>query len=108
MGGRSGGDEGRVGASRCDLRDAIGRHDGFVFATGGDGFAAAFARADDAVQCAAEVQRAVGRARLPTVRIGIHTGEAEERAANYFGPTVNRVARRCVPGSIEWFARSRE
>ena len=35
-------------------------YDGFVFATGGDGFAAAFGRADDAIQCAAEAQSTHG------------------------------------------------
>jgi len=41
------------------LRDAIGRHNGFVFATGA-GFAVAFARAGDALACAVEAQSTHG------------------------------------------------
>src|ERR1700694_3171322 len=68
-------------------------HDGVVFATGGDGFAAAFARAGEAIACAIEVQAAVLAMDLPRVRMGIHTGEAVERDGDYFGPAVNRAAR---------------
>src|SRR5207247_5640555 len=32
------------------------------------------------------------------VRVALHTGVAEERAADYFGPTVNRVARLLAAG----------
>jgi class 3 adenylate cyclase len=38
------------------LRSAIGSHGGVVFATGGDGFAAAFSRADAALRAAIEAQ----------------------------------------------------
>jgi predicted ATPase len=75
------------------VRGAVERHAGVVFATGGDGFAVAFARAGDALACAVEVQRALGEAGLPAVRMGVHTGEAEERGGDYFGPALNRAAR---------------
>ena len=75
------------------LRDAIDVHRGVVFATGGDGFAAAFARAGDAVTAAAAVQVRLQAENLPRVRIGIHTGEAQERGGDYFGPALNRAAR---------------
>jgi predicted ATPase len=75
------------------MRDIVERNGGFVFATGGDGFAIAFARAGDALACAAEAQRALAAAELPLVRMGVHTGEADERDNDYFGPTVNRAAR---------------
>ena len=75
------------------VRGAVERHAGAVFATGGDGFAIAFGRAGDALACAIEVQRAIGEAGLPPVRMGAHTGEAEERGGDYFGPAVNRAAR---------------
>ena len=39
------------------LRQTIESHDGYVFATGGDGFAAAFHRAGDALLVALEAQR---------------------------------------------------
>ena len=75
------------------LRNAMAHHDGYVFATGGDGFAVAFARAGDAVEAAVETQRTLQAQGLPPVRVGIHTGEAVERDGDYFGPDVNRAAR---------------
>lgn len=58
----------------------------------GDSFVAAFARASDAIACAAELQRApLAPIRL---RIGLHTGEVQLRdEGNYIGPTINRTAR---------------
>ena len=76
----------------------VDAHGGVVFASMGDGIGAAFARAGDAVAAAVEIQRllvqdtAPGGGRL-RVRLGVHTGEAQERDGNYFGPTVNRAAR---------------
>jgi predicted ATPase len=91
------------------MRDALARHDqivrgsieehgGYVFATGGDGFAAAFGRAGDAVAAAVEAQAALIAEMWPEeaairVRMGLHTGEAFEREGDYFGPAVNRTAR---------------
>jgi predicted ATPase/class 3 adenylate cyclase len=80
------------------LRIAIEAHSGFVFATTGDGVAAAFARAGDAVAAAIEAQRELQGTEWPAgaelrVRMGLHTGEAHERGGDYFGPPVNRAAR---------------
>jgi predicted ATPase/class 3 adenylate cyclase len=80
------------------LRSAIDGHGGYVFSTGGDGFAAAFARAGAAVAAAADAQIALGVEPWPEgaairVRMGVHTGEAEERDGDYFGSAVNRTAR---------------
>lgn len=80
------------------LRQAIEGHGGYVFATGGDGFAVAFATAGDAVAAAVEAQRALGAEEWPdpvrlSVRMGAHTGEVQERDGDYFGPAVNRAAR---------------
>lgn len=80
------------------LRSVFGRHDGRVFATGGDGFAVAFGRATDAIDAAGEVLSALGAEQWPPgvelrVRVGVHTGEATERDGDYFGSTVNRTAR---------------
>jgi predicted ATPase len=80
------------------VQDAIEAHAGYVFATGGDGFAVAFARAGDAAAAAIEAQAALAAQTWPegaaiSVRMGLHTGEAEERGGNYFGPAVNRAAR---------------
>ncbi len=75
------------------LRAVIDEHNGVVFATGGDGFAAVFHRVGDALAAAAQAQRELRDEQLSPVRMGIHTGEAVERDGDYFGPTVNRAAR---------------
>ena len=64
----------------------------------GDATLTAFRRASDAVACAAELQRALLGASWPggldlRVRVALHTGEAHERAGDYFGPALNRAAR---------------
>ena len=71
------------------LRSVIDSHGGYVFSTAGDGVAAAFADPLEAVTAAMEAQETLS---LP-VRMGVHTGTAEERAGNYFGRTLNRAAR---------------
>ena len=77
------------------VRSAIERHGGHVFATGGDGFCAAFSSAVDAVTAAIESQRELGGDdAIPfAVRMALHTGEAIERDRNYYGAEVNRAAR---------------
>jgi predicted ATPase len=90
----------RTALARHDVtvREAIDAHGGSVFATGGDGFAAAFSRAADAVAAATAAQAALAVEPWPVgaelrVRMGIHTGEVDERGGDYFGPAVNRAAR---------------
>lgn len=80
------------------VRGALERNSGYVFATGGDGFAVAFTRAADAVAAAVDAQRAVRSEEWPSglpirVRMAINTGEVDERDGDYFGPAVNRTAR---------------
>jgi predicted ATPase len=80
------------------VRSAVEAHGGYVFSTGGDGFAAAFARAGDAIAAAVGAQVALAGESWPAdatigVRMGLHTGEAEERDGDYFGSAVNRSAR---------------
>jgi class 3 adenylate cyclase len=79
------------------LAAVVDAHGEVVFASMGDGIGAAFGRAGDAV-AAVDVQRMLARETSPgggklRVRLGMHTGEAEERDGNHFGPTVNRAAR---------------
>ena len=95
----------RVALERHDaiVRTAIDGHEGHVFATGGDGFAAAFFRAGDAVAAAAQAQEGLAAESWPEgaqlrVRIGVHTGEAAERDGDYFGTVVNRAARLMAAG----------
>jgi class 3 adenylate cyclase len=66
------------------VRSAVEGHGGYVFSTGGDGFGAAFARAGEAVGAAVAAQVALAGEAWPTgavirVRMGLHTGEADER-----------------------------
>jgi predicted ATPase/class 3 adenylate cyclase/DNA-binding CsgD family transcriptional regulator len=77
------------------LRNAIERHAGYVFGTGGDGFCAAFSTAADAAAAAIESQEDLRDDSTVdfAVRMGLHTGEAIERDRNYFGSEVNRAAR---------------
>jgi predicted ATPase/class 3 adenylate cyclase len=79
------------------MREAFEAHHGYVFTAAGDSFAAAFQSAGDAVAAAVEAQDRLAREPWPgpevRVRMGLHTGEAEERDGDYFGPTVNRSAR---------------
>src|SRR6516165_12113875 len=80
------------------VRGALESAGGLVFSTGGDGFGAAFSRAGEAVAAALAAQRALAAQDWPEgislkVRMGLHTGEADERDGDYFGPEVNRAAR---------------
>jgi predicted ATPase/class 3 adenylate cyclase len=80
------------------LREALERGGGFVFKTVGDAFCVAFATGPAAIAAALQAQRALDAEQwdavegLP-VRMALHTGNADERDGDYFGPTVNRVAR---------------
>jgi predicted ATPase/class 3 adenylate cyclase len=74
------------------LRRAVAAHDGEVFATMGDGIAAAFASAEAAVAAAVDGQRAMAGIGL-AVRMGIHTGEVERADDDFRGRPVNRAAR---------------
>ena len=85
------------------LTSAITACGGEVFKHTGDGIGAVFAVAGEALTAAAEAQARVQRTVWPTaaplrIRIGIHTGDAEPRRGDYFGPAVNRVARLCALG----------
>jgi predicted ATPase/class 3 adenylate cyclase len=84
------------------LRDAIESGGGYIFATAGDSFAAAFTRASDAVRASCAAQAALDDTVWPgpalRVRMGMHIGEAEERAGDYFGPAVNTAARVAAAG----------
>jgi hypothetical protein len=95
----------RVAMARHDeiVRGAIEPHGGYVFATSGDGFAAAFARPPDAIAAAEAAQAALGTEVWPEgavlrVRMGLHTGVVDERDGNYLGPAVNRAARIMAAG----------
>ena len=71
------------------LRSAIESYGGWMFKHTGDGVCAAFDSGRNAVEAAIAAQRSL---QLP-VRMGIASGEAEQRGDDYFGPALNRAAR---------------
>ncbi|MBT8239632.1 MAG: adenylate/guanylate cyclase domain-containing protein, partial [Acidimicrobiia bacterium] len=79
------------------MRRVIDRHRGHVFSTAGDAFAVSFATSGAAVAAATAIQLELLRSDWPgppiKIRMGIHTGTAEERDGDYFGPVLNRAAR---------------
>jgi predicted ATPase/class 3 adenylate cyclase len=90
----------RTALARHDalLREAITSYGGYVFKTVGDAFYAVFDTAPNALTAAVSAQRAVqaetwGEVGPIRVRMGLHTGSADEREGDYFGPPLNRVAR---------------
>ncbi|NTU80280.1 MAG: tetratricopeptide repeat protein [Chloroflexales bacterium] len=78
------------------LHRAIAEHHGYTFKTVGDAFYAAFATAPDALRAALTAQRQLHAPLADLaikVRMALHTGDAETRDDDYFGPPLNRVAR---------------
>ena len=80
------------------LSDVIARHDGHVFSRAGDAFAAAFEDPAAAAGAALRAQHLLAAEPWPEpvvirVRMGLHTGTAQLRGGDYFGPTLNRAAR---------------
>ena len=82
------------------LRGLIEQHNGHVFKGAGDGLWAAFAQPGAALDAALAIQAALqsaawGELGELRVRVVVHTGDAEYRDGDYFGPTLNRVQRLC-------------
>lgn len=81
------------------LRRVMQEQNGLVFKTAGDAFYVVFTAAPDALVAAVSAQRALVAEVWPQevvpllVRMAIHTGAAEQRNNDYFGPPLNRVAR---------------
>src|SRR5947209_400753 len=74
----------------------VAHHAGHVVRPRGEGDSrfAVFARASEAVAAACAVQLALLREALPLrVRMAVHTGEADVRLGDYYGPAVNHCAR---------------
>lgn len=80
------------------LRTAITNANGYVFKTVGDAFCAAFQSPESAVEAVWAAQKAIAGTSWDAVdgirvRMALHTGTAQERDEDYFGPVLNRVAR---------------
>ena len=95
--------------SQGAMREAMTRHDtivrssvetrgGTVFTTAGDSFCAAFSAPTDALDAAVAAQQSIeseswGAVAPFRVRMALHSGNADERDGDYFGPPLNRCAR---------------
>ena len=80
------------------MRNAIRKWNGKEVDTQGDSFFVIFTHTQDAVQCAAEMQRTLQSylwpdGRSPRVRMGLHTGEQLIGSTGYVGMDVHRAAR---------------
>jgi len=82
------------------LVDRMADHGGRLIASMGEGDStvSVFDSATDAVAAALDATRALAAETWPgdlrlSARFGVHTGEAERRGDNYFGPTINLAAR---------------
>ncbi len=80
------------------MRIALKARGAYVFKTVGDAFCAAFAHPQKAIAAALDAQRALAAEDFSAVegiraRMALHSGTADEREGDYFGSTVNRVAR---------------
>jgi class 3 adenylate cyclase/tetratricopeptide (TPR) repeat protein len=80
--------------------DAVRRAGGHLLKAKGEGDStvSVFERPDDAVRAAHRAQAALAATTFPgdlllRVRMAVHTGEAELRDGDYYGPTLNRTAR---------------
>ena len=79
------------------LRRAIKTHHGHIFKTFGDSFYSVFFDVSDALMAALTAQQALqseawGETPIK-VRMALHTGIAQMRDGDYFGPPLNRTAR---------------
>ena len=90
---------GRALAQHDDiLRRTFEERGGHVFKTVGDAFCVSYSNARDAVFAAVTAQRALAQAAWEEtgplhVRMALHHGDVEVRDQDYFGPTLNRIAR---------------
>jgi len=82
------------------LKEAVEVNNGQVVKTTGDGIHAVFSTVIDAINASIDAQHVLQTPELfenskvsVRVRIGLHTGEAELRDGDYYGGTLNRVAR---------------
>jgi predicted ATPase/class 3 adenylate cyclase/DNA-binding CsgD family transcriptional regulator len=82
------------------LREAIESNNGFVFQIIGDAFCAAFHKAGDALRAAVMAQQKLQNEPwgeiIIYVRIGIHTGEAENEGDEYHGYTTLSFVQRLM------------
>jgi class 3 adenylate cyclase len=82
------------------MKRVIPDHNGHIIKSTGDGVHDRFERITDASQAAVALQQELiahpwEETGPLKVRIGLHTGDAEARDGDYYGPAVNKAARVC-------------
>jgi predicted ATPase/class 3 adenylate cyclase len=80
------------------VEEVVKENNGETYKNTGDGFQAAFVNAPEALKAALEIQRKLGstgwQGNTPVrVRMGLHTGEAEQKNSDYLGDDLHRAAR---------------
>lgn len=80
------------------VEEVVRANNGDAYKNTGDGYQAAFVNAPEALKAALDIQRKIGstgwQGNSPvSVRMGLHTGEAEQRNADYLGDDLHRAAR---------------
>jgi len=80
------------------LIEAVDQAKGKVLKTTGDGMIAVFDSVDEAITAGIQAQKTLSAETWgPTgplrVRMGVHSGDTENRDGDYFGPAMNRTAR---------------
>ncbi|HTS21196.1 MAG TPA: tetratricopeptide repeat protein [Casimicrobiaceae bacterium] len=84
------------------LRGAIEAHGGHLVKSTGDGALAAFSIATDAVRACLAAQRGLSAQAWDGAsiksRMALHSGAAEQRDGDYYGPALNRAARLMAAG----------
>ncbi|MEE8332005.1 MAG: adenylate/guanylate cyclase domain-containing protein [Acidimicrobiia bacterium] len=90
----------RIAMAKHDnvVRQSIEADGGTIFTTAGDAFCAAFSSPRDAIDAATQTQASLGAQDWGEVgpllvRMALHSGNADERDGDYFGPPLNRCAR---------------
>jgi class 3 adenylate cyclase len=81
-----------------ELRSSFANHRGEEVKSTGDGFFVTFDKAGEAIECAVDIQQRLTRHRrehgfAPSVRIGLHSGEATRDGRDYAGRGVHIAAR---------------
>ena len=89
------------------LTEIIQKHAGHVIKGMGDGILAVFTDPGNGIAAALEVQTTFPELPWPNntpllVRVALHTGVAQKRNDDYFGPTLNRTARLLSIGWQSW------
>jgi predicted ATPase/class 3 adenylate cyclase len=80
------------------VEEIVRANNGEIYKHTGDGYQAAFVNAPEALTAALDIQRKISSTQWHgdtpiRVRIGLHTGQAEQRGPDYLGDDLHRAAR---------------